>query len=244
MDFNNYSFYCAPRKDTFRLVLHIAVLVLLLFAASCDCAYYKWNIRKGIPSRYVPLSDYRTGDLILFFEHGHDFIAYPGHVGIVVELPRYGQKFVWDLQVYNSPTALKRLSCYLHSCRAKCKSKTYAYHHRGPLIDSDVLLSLIKSMSTGVHYKAQALHAHLNFCGQVLFGLPGIPDFLPAVTNSELHSCSSAVMTLLIKAQVIDPSVLQSFPVLPIYPQNFLHPDWDLNQYMLRPHCYELVQLQ
>ena len=250
MDFTQYSFYFQPRQSSFRPILHLVVLLLLVvfFCLSWTSTYVKWRVRPDIPQRQFSLEDFRTGDILLNFKHGL-FLLFPGHMGIVVELPRYGQKYVWDLQPYHSPTVLKPLANYITGSLSGRNATVYVYHQTGPLINPALLLGPIKALSSSVQYEACSLELHLQMCTQLLLGLPGIPDCLPTIVKKDLHSCSSAILQLLIHATVLHPSILAHRPdlpfgaALPIYPQNFLSPGWDLNQYVIAPYKYRLFQI-
>ena len=251
MDFNGYSFYFHPPRCYFRVVLYLLVLlfILLVFFSSQRESYLHWRVKKNIPQRQWSSVTFRTGDILLNFKNGH-FFLFPGHMAVVVELPRYGQKFVWDLQPYHSPTVLKPLNSYLSGSLG---GKVYVYQHSGPPIDAARLLAPIKALSPGVHYEMQSFQLHLNACAHVLLGLPGIPDFLPTLVDKNLHSCSSVILQLLIQANVLHPAILHRDPdlpfhaqqmALPIYPHNFLSPSCDLNQYVIAPNHYHLLELR
>jgi hypothetical protein len=170
--------------------------------------------------------------------------VFTGHVGVVVDVPRYQQKYVWDIHspLY-PPTVLKRLSSYVSSCLKGKKSRLYVYHLHGPVIESAQILRRIKTMGASIHYKAQTCQAHLNYCMQTLLGLPGIPNFLPRSTSPDLHYCSSAVITLLVHLQILQPSILDCFQEDTVfYPQLFLAPEWDFNSYVTEGYQYELEE--
>ena len=70
----------------FRAVVTMLALILLLaiVAWSINCPETRWAVRDDVPIHEFDSQDFHTGDLVLVFVEGHDFLMLPGHVGIVV----------------------------------------------------------------------------------------------------------------------------------------------------------------
>jgi hypothetical protein len=112
-------------------------------------------------------------------------------------------------------------------------------------------------MSASIHYKLQTAQDHSCFCSHTLLGLPGIPNLLPDIPDNDLHYCSSAIISILIKSGVLISDILASLPTYSrelsqwqgtdgttLYPQMFLHPEWNLNKYVNKEWKYELIEIQ
>jgi hypothetical protein len=256
MDLSNYSFYLKPPQTSddllFRILVNIisCVLLLSLYYMSINCSDTSWAVREEVETSEFDIDDFHTGDMLLVFKQGHDFILFPGHMAIVVELPRYGQKYVWDLPVpiKYEPNVLKPLSRYMKGALSGRGSKVYVHHllkKAGGYLEARDILPMIKRMSASIHYKLQTAHDHANFCVHSILGLPGIPDIFPDMNEKDLHYCSSAILELLIHAGVIDKSIMELLPTYcrelniwqgtmgtTVYPQMFIHPSWDLEKYV------------
>jgi hypothetical protein len=268
MDFANYTFYISPPKKTqitFKIIINIvaACLLLMFYYFSLNCADTKWPVRLDIPKKSICIDDFHTGDMLLVFEQGHDFLFFPGHMAIVLEIPKYQQKYVWDLPnpIKHSPNVLKPLGAYLtHSLKPK-NSKLYVHHlqydaQRSPVLTKAILQS-IKEMSASIHYKLQTGQDHINFCAQSILGFPGIPNLLPNPGEEDLHYCSSAIFDALIKCRVLKRQILHEIPIYlrekaswsgsegsTVYPQMFVSADWDLGKYVQDTWVYTpLIQL-
>jgi hypothetical protein len=271
MDFTNYTFYIKPKiqKSTccwFRILVNIVAVLLLvgLFYFSLNSKKTFWPVSSHISTEKIDLVNFHTGDLLLIFNQGHDFVLFPGHMAVVIELPQYSQKFVWDLPnpLKHAPNVLKPLDTFLKNSLKSTEGKLYVQHLHGP--HSDVftrsLLPHIKKMSASIHYRLLTMHDHANFCAQTILGFPGIPDFLPGPSDHDLHYCCSAIFEALIKTQVISSSILLETPVfnkennkwihssksgITVYPQMFVSADWNINKYVNAPWSYDPVtQLQ
>lgn len=269
MDLSTYSFYLKPRPPRddilFRVLVNVvaAILLIALYYLSLNCSDTSWVVRDDVTSKQFNATDFHTGDILLVFKQGHDFIFFPGHMAIVVELPRYGQKYVWDLPVpiKYSPNVLKPLGSYIKNSLKGRESLVYVHHLTdvcGRYMNPKQLLPEIKKMSASIHYKLQTAHDHANFCAHSILGFPGIPDFLPKINEEDLHYCSSATIALLIKAGVIKKSLLEYLPTYcreqtewygssgtTLYPQMFIHPDWELSKYVKENwHYSQLYQIK
>jgi len=122
--------------DRRRWILVVLVVVLLgaLVWQNLRLGLTKWPVQEEVALETVgdDLSSFRSGDLLVIFRQGHDFILYPGHMGIVVEGASYGQKFVWDMPIplVHEPNVVKPLGRFLSSL-LKSKSKVmraYVFH--------------------------------------------------------------------------------------------------------------------
>lgn len=259
MDFRNYTFYMKPpapntRHDIlFVVIVNIIAACLLVgfYYLSLNCRDTCWPVRPDIPSEAIDLSKFHSGDILLVFLRGHDFILFPGHMGVVVELPQYRQKYVWDLPnpFYHAPNVLKPLHKYMRKALAPKNARLYVHHLENKtspeFTPTRSILKTIKKMSASIHYKLQAAHDHADFLVHTIIGLPGIPDFLPSFSDGEdLHYCSSAILNLLIHCGVLNKSILENIPVYfrehqrwkrsegsVIYPQMFIS-GWDLSKYV------------
>jgi len=258
MDFSNYTFYTKPisqpKPDVlFRVVVNLVSALLLLgfYYLSINCPDTQWPVRENIPQEMIDEDNFHSGDILLVFEQGHDFIFFPGHMAMVVELPKYQQKYVWDLPIPLKyvPNVLKPLSAYLTRSLRQKEAKLYVHHlhnrQQAGNMPTKAIMQSIKEMSVSIHFKLQAAHDHANFCAHNILGFPGVPDFLPHPVVKDLHYCASAIFQVMIKCGVLKPEILQEIPVYLrekarwggtggsiIYPQMFVSPDWDLSLYV------------
>lgn len=219
---------------TFASLLILIVLFVLYYKQPC------WPMRNLIQKKIFNFQDYKSGDLLLFFEHGNQF-PFPGHLSIVVKLPKYGQLYVYDMPnpLFHAPDLLKPLHKYLQNASRFTKAKIFIQHLNGPEIN---VLPQIKYMSSSSHFDLSSGVAHTNFCLRECLALPGLPQLLPKLPKKNLYYCSNAVITILIKCNVIKSCLLNSDKVL--MPSKFLHPDFNINNHVQKPFFYsELQQL-
>ena len=233
----------------FRVIVNIVAVVFVLVMAyeSLHTRASQWLVRPCIAQEVFSADRFSTGDLLLVFGQGHESILYPGHMAIVVELPRYRQKFVWDMPLpfLHSPNVLKPLAGFVAGTLKRRGAKLYVHHLAPTCAGTSAagltrqLLPLIKSLSVNAHYKLQTVQDHLNFCMRRILGMPGIPDLLPTPSSDYLHYCSSAVLGMLVQTGVLKPEILTSVPTYvdqrwlgvqgrTVYPQMFVHPDWEI----------------
>lgn len=219
-----------------RLLRDLLALLFLvgMYIISLNRPETKWEVMTSAPQvSHTDLSAFGTGDIVLYFSQGHDFLLFPGHMGIVVELPRYGQKFIWDLPLpwQHRPDVLKPLGLYLQRAVRKRTSRVYVQHVSGP-VNASRVLSCIKRLSSSMSYRLHTFYQHLTFCSEAILGLPGLPDFLPAVPDQgRLYYCTSATLTVLVETGVLDDTILSDHQETVLHPQLFLQENWDLNRY-------------
>lgn len=218
-----------------RVVLTAVLLLLLFWMYSRSIS---WVCKPLIACKQIDLTHFRSGDLLFFFEHGHQF-PWPGHLAIVVQLAKYGQLFVWDMPniLFYGPDLLKPLHKYLQNTMKFRNAKIYIQHLNGPEIN---VLPQIKFMSASSHFDLSAGVEHANLCLRDVAFFPSMPKFLPRLKKDNLYYCSSAVLTILIKLGVVKSELLDPNKVLS--PATFLDPDFDINQYVNEPFFFSDIQ--
>jgi hypothetical protein len=220
--------------------LTILVVLVLVWIECSEPATVSWPRRASVPETpLASLRHFRSGDILLLEQ------PYPltGHLALVVQAPRYGQLFVWEMPnpLRRAPDLLKPLACYLRACFKK-KTKVYVQHLvEGPYVD---LFPCVRSLSARLHYDFLPVFLYCNrvLCGDVL-GLPGLPPSVFKVPQAkDLSHCTKAVTSVLVQTKILSPEIFAYDDIF--VPMTLLDPAFDMQRYTLPPYRYaELTQL-
>jgi hypothetical protein len=217
----------APRLEWEPIIIALVLLTLLALWLRPDFH----DIPESVGTSCTP---WRSGDILYFMEHGLRK-PWPGHLAIVIQGPRYGQMFCFEMPnpLFHGPDLLKPLHRYLRSCMSKKKALVFRQELMGPPARYDFTRE-IRAMAAKSHFDMTSAVRHFSETMESTFLLPGLPD-LPLPEGKNLFYCSTAVLHLLVKAGVLSPEILRLDCKSVIKPSRLLHPDFQINRYAQRP---------
>ena len=230
------------------LCLVVVLGLMWLFVAINNRKYRlvpKW------PTVVFRAEAFNTGDMVLSFNSGlsaprsNNFFLNPGHVYLVVETGRYGQRFLWDLTFWHSPRNFKPFTPLIQTLLHK-RVPVYAIHFHG---DHNVLhrrcMKALGQLTHSLSYDLDVIIEHAMDAMEELAYLPCLRNpFVDVATNKRY--CSAFVLHILVTCGVLHPRVLQDIPLLDTdsqqvqhqggmlyYPRLMMHKDTDLNRHCL-----------
>lgn len=221
----------------FKLISFL-ILSCFLFYLYSKQLKIKWPTITNICKLPFSLDLFRSGDLLLFFEHGHSF-PWPGHAALIIKLEKYGQVFVWDMPnpLLHAPDLLKPLQMYFKNAQKNKKSKIYVQRLEGPDIN---LLPHIKYLASCAQFDLISAIRHANLIVEDILHLPGIPMILPNNINSKNYFyCTNAVLSILKKAKIVTDNIYHDDSIF--FPSTFLNPKFQFNDFVLPPFHYKPI---
>lgn len=198
------------------------------------------DYRQLLPEETFDLLKFQNGDLLISFSDY--FVAiHPGHLALVVVLPLFDQRMVWDLALGQDTFVLTPLSAYVERAW-QINKKIFVRHLRGPGLRSDRLIPTLRRYSS-VRFKAQATLDHISYLLHRICGLPGLPHLSGG--KDEFY-CSELIMEVLIHVGIIVPTYREELtnsnmftPTHLVYPYMLIETqDW-LAKATCSPYFYD-----
>jgi hypothetical protein len=235
-------------KILWEIVCVILVLAMIYYFIQTNSKDYK--LQTIWPTTNFNCEKYDTGDILVAFQGflkppQENLFLNPGHVYLVVNSDRYGQKFLWDLTFWDSSQQFKNLTSTVTNLLKK-KVPVYCIHlqqidqKKRKMLTGKCLRNICKN-TYNVTYDINTLLEHLGNGIEELAFLPSVCNpFVDIHVNK--HYCSLYVFKLLVEFGVLDHRILADIPkmiegnVVPagggiFYPYFLLHNTFSLNGY-------------
>lgn len=213
------------------LVEILSVVVLVLVVMSClDWRPLYVKKTTHYPAKKVKLADFRTGDLLVTFCNAAPDRHRVGHLALLVEGPKYRQKFVWNMRTRpKSTNILHPLKTYLGKMK---KYKTFVLHCEQPL-NPRRTRQLLRQFQY-VTLNCRAVSDGFNSVLHRMY-LPGVGYRVPRAAN--VFNCMELVMELLVQVGVAPADIkLKYGQNNELYP--FLLLQKDINPFLLNKFRY------
>jgi hypothetical protein len=210
-----------------KLAVELFVCAVFVFFCFLCMNKRKWTVREITVTDNFNLHSCRSGDLVLYLKEGPQ-CPYPGHLAVVVTLPRYKQVFVWEMPngLFHGPDLLKPISSYFaNGKRNHSRAQMYVQSLQGPEVN---LLPFVKHMSANAVFDFQSAVTCANNFLKSVFLMPPFPQ----IHASQRHHyyCSNAIFSVLQRACVLSKQVMWNNDMV-LYPMSLLHPDFDINAF-------------
>jgi hypothetical protein len=235
-------------KILWELFCVVVVLGMIIYFIQMNSKKYKLQVIW--PSQDFHWENFDTGDILIAYQGffnplQENLFLNPGHLYVVVNSNHYGQKFLWDLTFWNSPTQFKSLTITVQNLLKK-RIPVYSIHlkHQDAETRKKITSTCLRKICKNTYNVIYDVHALLEHLGNGMEELA----FLPSVCNPFVdininkHYCSLYVFKLLVEFGVLDPRILTEIPKIEgdqvvrgdggiFYPSVLLHPNYSLNNY-------------